>query len=86
MKCRKDTIIRMRLVLANLSIEYMNDLDQAEKERDNNVSAIHEHTPTLLTEERIKDLNFNLSMAGVKCGFSEGVFVLDGQNGVVTAT
>ena len=53
---------------------------------DNNVSAIHEHTPTLLTEERIKDLNFNLSMAGVKCGFSEGVFVLDGQNGVVTAT
>ena len=34
MKCRKDTIIRMRLVLANLSIEYMNDLDQAEKERE----------------------------------------------------
>lgn len=34
MKCRKDTIIRMRLALANLSIEYMNDLDQAERERE----------------------------------------------------
>lgn len=34
MKCRKDTIIRMRLALANFSIEYMNDLDQAEKERE----------------------------------------------------
>lgn len=34
MKCRKDTINRMRLALANLSIEYMNDLDQAEKERE----------------------------------------------------
>ena len=48
--------------------------------------AIHEHTPTMLTEERIKDINFDLSMAGVKCGFSEGVFVLDGQTGMITAT
>lgn len=53
---------------------------------DGEVSAIHEHTPTLLTEARIKDINFNLSMAGVKCGFSEGVFVLDGQTGMITAT
>lgn len=53
---------------------------------DNDTTAIHEHTPTLLTDERIKDINFNLSMAGVKCGFSEGVFVMDGQTGVVTAT
>lgn len=53
---------------------------------DGNVSAIHEHTPTLLTESRIKDINFDLSMLGVKCGFSEGVFVLDGQTGMITAT
>lgn len=53
---------------------------------DGDISAIHEHVPTMLTEQRIKDINFNLSMAGVKCGFSEGVFVLDGQTGMITAT
>lgn len=53
---------------------------------DGDTSAIHEHVPTLLTDQRIKDINFDLSMAGVKCGFSEGVFVLDGQRGVITAT
>ena len=49
-------------------------------------SAIREHAPTMLTEARIKDINFDLSLAGVKCGFSEGVFVLDGRTGMVTAT
>lgn len=53
---------------------------------DSETTSIHEHTPTMLTEARIKDINFNLSMAGVKCGFSEGVFVLDGQTGMITAT
>ena len=53
---------------------------------DTETSAIHEHVPTMLTDQRIKDINFNLSMAGVKCGFSEGVFVLDGQTGMITAT
>lgn len=53
---------------------------------DGETSAIHEHVPTLLTEQRIKDINFNLSLAGVKCGFSEGVFVMDGQTGMMTAT
>lgn len=53
---------------------------------DTETSSIHEHTPVLLTDQRIKDINFNLSMAGVKCGFSEGVFVLDGQTGMITAT
>lgn len=53
---------------------------------DSEVTAIHEHTPTIQTDARIKDINFNLSMAGVKCGFSEGVFVMDGQTGVITAT
>ncbi len=49
-------------------------------------TSIHEHTPTLQTEARIKDINFDLSMVGVKCGFSEGAFVLDGKTGMVTAT
>lgn len=53
---------------------------------DSETTAIHEHVPTMLTDQRIKDINFNLSMAGVKCGFSEGVFVMDGQTGVITAT
>ncbi|MDO4364435.1 MAG: hypothetical protein Q4C99_07895 [Clostridia bacterium] len=54
--------------------------------KDGETTAIHEHVPTMLTDQRIKDINFNLSMAGVKCGFSEGVFVLDGQTGMITAT
>lgn len=53
---------------------------------DDESKSIHEHVATLLTDQRIKDINFNLSMAGVKCGFSEGVFVLDGQTGMITAT
>lgn len=53
---------------------------------DGETSAIHEHAPTIQTDARIKDINFNLSMAGVKCGFSEGVFVMDGQTGMITAT
>jgi len=53
---------------------------------DTDTTAIHEHVPTMLTEDRIKDINFDLSLAGVKCGFSEGVFVLDGQRGMITAT
>lgn len=53
---------------------------------DGEVSAVHEHVPTMLTEQRIKDINFNLSLVGVKCGFSEGVFVMDGQTGMITAT
>lgn len=48
--------------------------------------AIHEHVPTLLTDQRLKDINFDLSLAGVKSGFSEGVFVLNGQTGMITAT
>lgn len=53
---------------------------------DAGTKAVHEHAPTLLTGNRIADINFDLSMAGVKCGFSEGVFVLDGQTGMITAT
>lgn len=53
---------------------------------DTETSAIHEHVPTIQTDSRIKDINFDLSLAGVKCGFSEGVFVMDGQTGMITAT
>lgn len=53
---------------------------------DGDTTAVHEHVPTIQTDARIKDINFNLSMAGVKCGFSEGVFVMDGQTGMITAT
>lgn len=53
---------------------------------DGETTAVKEHVPTMLTEQRIKDINFDLSMAGVKCGFSEGVFVLNGQTGMITAT
>lgn len=51
-----------------------------------NSKPVTEHVPTVLTDARVKDINFDLSMAGVKCGFSEGVFVLDGQTGMMTAT
>lgn len=53
---------------------------------DGDTTAVHEHVPTLLTDQRTKDINFNLSLVGVKCGFSEGVFVMDGQTGMITAT
>lgn len=52
----------------------------------NNIDTVKEHVAVLRTEQRLQDINFNLSMAGIKCGFSEGVFVLDGQRGMVTAT
>lgn len=53
---------------------------------DTSTNAIREHNPTIQVDARLKDINFDLSMCGVKCGFSEGVFTLDGQHGVVTAT
>lgn len=47
---------------------------------------VHEHTATLLTEQRIADINSILSMISTKCGFSQGQFVLDRKTGAVTAT
>ena len=49
-------------------------------------SNIHEHTATMLTDSRIKDINSILAMISTKCGFSQGMFVLDGKTGMVTAT
>ncbi len=47
---------------------------------------IHEHVATLLTEQRIKDINSILAMISMKCGFSQGFFVLDEKTGMMTAT
>lgn len=47
---------------------------------------IHEHSSTILTDERIADINSILSMISTKCGFSQGFFQLDEKTGVMTAT
>lgn len=47
---------------------------------------IHEHVATMLTEQRIKDINSILAMISMKCGFSQGFFVLDEKTGMMTAT
>ena len=49
-------------------------------------SKIHEHVATLLTEQRIKDINATLAMISTKCGFSQGMFQLDEKTGMMTAT
>ncbi len=47
---------------------------------------IHEHVSTLLTADRIADINSILAMISMKCGFSQGFFVLDEKTGMMTAT
>lgn len=47
---------------------------------------VEEHTATMLTGDRIADINSILSMISTKCGFSQGQFVLDRKTGNVTAT
>ena len=49
-------------------------------------NTIDEHVPTLLTEQRITDINSILSMISTKAGFSQGQFILDRKTGMVTAT
>ena len=45
-----------------------------------------EVNPQLNVDERIKDINNQLSFVGYKCGYSEGYFVFDSKTGMVTAT
>lgn len=52
----------------------------------NDENTVHEHISTMLTEDRLKDINSILSMISTKCGFSQGQFVLDRKTGNVTAT
>lgn len=47
---------------------------------------VHEHVATMLTGNRIEDINSILSMISTKAGFSQGAFVLDRKTGMVTAT
>lgn len=49
-------------------------------------NSIEEHVATMLTEQRIKDINSILAMISTKCGFSQGQFVLDEKTGMITAT
>lgn len=47
---------------------------------------VDEHVATLLTEQRIEDINSILALISTKCGFSQGMFVLDEKTGMMTAT
>lgn len=49
-------------------------------------NTIQEHVSTLLTDQRISDINSILSLISTKCGFSQGFFRLDEKTGVMTAT
>lgn len=51
-----------------------------------NDEVYHEVNPTLNTEVRKSGLNQQLALIGMKCGFSNGYFVLDEKTGMVTAT
>lgn len=52
----------------------------------NGENTVHEHTATLLTEDRIKDINSILALLSLKCGFSQGFLKLDEKTGMMTAT
>lgn len=62
---------------------FIRGMQMGTKEGEN---TIHEHVSTLLTEQRIKDINSILAMISMKCGFSQGFFVLDEKTGMMTAT
>ncbi len=47
---------------------------------------VKEHVATLLTGDRIADINSILALISTKCGFSQGMFVLDEKTGMMTAT
>ena len=47
---------------------------------------VREHTATMLTDDRIKDINSILNMLATKCGFSQGTWTIDAKTGLMTAT
>ena len=47
---------------------------------------IHEHVATLLTEQRIEDINSILALISSKLGFDQGFLVLNEKTGAITAT
>lgn len=52
----------------------------------NQENTVQEHVATLLTEQRISDINSILAMISTKCGFSQTMFRLDEKTGLMTAT
>lgn len=59
---------------------------QGLKQGVNEEKTIEEHVATLLTTDRLADINSILSMISTKAGFSQGQFVLDRKSGRITAT
>lgn len=53
---------------------------------DNGEEVYHEINPNLNTDIRKSGINQQLSLVGVKCGFSNGYFVIDEKTGMITAT
>lgn len=47
-------------------------------------NTVHEHVATLLTEQRIKDINSILAMISTKCGYSQGIQECDRKDGIKT--
>lgn len=47
---------------------------------------VHEHVATVLTEQRIQDINSILALISTKLGFDQGFFVLNEKTGAITAT
>lgn len=53
---------------------------------DSDPQSVREHTATLLTDDRISDMNNILNMLATKIGFSQGTWSIDGKTGLMTAT
>lgn len=53
---------------------------------DDQNSFYQEINPQINIEQRKQEIDFQLSLIGCKCGFSNGYFVLDEKTGMVTAT
>ncbi len=53
---------------------------------DDSASFYQEINPNINIEQRKQEIDFQLSLIGTKCGFSNGYFVLDGKTGMITAT
>lgn len=76
-KDSKGNIIRQKLHLPKFA-KNVNADDQN--------SFYQEINPQINIEQRKQEIDFQLSLIGCKCGFSNGYFVLDEKTGMVTAT
>lgn len=76
-KDSKGNIIRQKLHLP----KYAKNVNA-----DDQNSFYQEINPQINIEQRKQEIDFQLSLIGCKCGFSNGYFVLDEKTGMVTAT